>query len=71
MTQQKLIEALEPLVDASDVEDVLLALARLCNEKAEHLRCNWQDQTTAKAWDKAANAIDRFTLQAAIKNIVA
>jgi hypothetical protein len=60
MTQAELMEALEPLVDASCVGDVLLALARVCNEKAEHLRTNWQDAQTARHWDAVARQIDRL-----------
>lgn len=59
MTQEKLVEELEHLVDKTGVVDVLLALARMCNEQAEHLRCNWQDSVTAKHWDRIARTIDR------------
>lgn len=54
------MKALEPLVDASTVGDVLLALGRVCNEKAEHLRCNWQDNITAAAWDRLATRLDKI-----------
>jgi hypothetical protein len=57
-TQQGLIEELEPLVDASSLSDVILALARVCDEKSEHLLVNWQDKATAKAWDRAARVLD-------------
>ncbi len=58
MRQQQLIEALEPLVDASTLSDVILALARVCDEKAEHLLINWQDKNRAKAWERAARMLD-------------
>jgi hypothetical protein len=60
MTQQKLIEMLEPLVDATSLGDVILALARTCNEKAEHLRMHWQDERSAKVWDTLADKLDRI-----------
>lgn len=60
MTQQQIMDALEPLVDAADVSSVLLALGRVCNEKAEHLRINWQDNISANAWDRLAARIDRI-----------
>lgn len=63
MTQQELIQALEPMVDASGLADVVLALARMCNEKAEHLATNWQDASAAKQWDKAASLLDRVSAQ--------
>lgn len=58
MTQQEMIEALEPMVDAADLAAVVLALARMCNEKAEHLRVNWQDSLSARAWDHNARKLD-------------
>lgn len=54
LSQKELIEALEPLVDTATAGDVLLALGLLCHEKAEHLRCSWQDEKTAKRWDTLA-----------------
>jgi len=61
VTQQELIDAIEPLMDASSLSDMLLAIARVCNEKAEHLRCNWQDEISARVWDKAAKRIDEVS----------
>jgi len=37
-----LIDALEPPVDRIGVAEVLLALARVCNKKAEYVRHHWQ-----------------------------
>lgn len=59
MTQQQLMDALEPLIDTNTCGDVLLALARVCNEKGEHLLCNWQDKIGARAWDRLAARIDK------------
>lgn len=59
MIQQEQIVALEAMVDASSLGDVLLSLARMCNEKAEHVRCNWQDEATARMWDNAAKLLDK------------
>ena len=61
-SQDDLIAAIEPLLDQSSLADVLLAIARVCNEKAEHLRCNWQDEASAKVWDKAAKRIDELSI---------
>lgn len=58
MRQQDLIKALEPLVDSNTLSGVLLSLARLCNEKAEHIRDNWQDKALADEWDRQAKRID-------------
>ena len=64
--QQETIEAIEPLLDRSSLSDIVLALARLCNEKAEHVRSAWQDEHLAKAWDRAARACDRFSQHAGV-----
>ncbi|MBE7465624.1 MAG: hypothetical protein HS116_19290 [Planctomycetes bacterium] len=51
-------EHLEALVDRHGLETVLNLLAEICREKAEHLRCHWQDHTTARVWDRAASRIE-------------
>jgi len=61
MTQQEMIKVLEPLVDATSTADVVLALARLCNEKAEHVAINLQDASLAKKWNRNANLLDRLS----------
>lgn len=60
MTQQELMDQLEPLVDKCGLPDVVLALARVCNEKAEHLRHTWQDNRSARKWDTAAKRLDKL-----------
>jgi hypothetical protein len=60
LTVQELADQLESLIDRSSLATVLEALSQVCGEKADHLRSNWQDRTTAKSWDKAGHAIDRI-----------
>lgn len=48
---------LEELVDASSLGDVLRTLVDICHGKAEHLRSNWQDHESAKAWMHDAKLI--------------
>ena len=67
MTQDELVAALEPLVDRANLSDVLTALGRVCAEKAEHLRTNWQDTHTAWAWDNAEHAMTRAALSRAVR----
>lgn len=62
MRQQELIDNLESLVDVTCLTDVVLALARMCNEKAEHLRSNWQDEKSARTWDKDAKQLDKCSI---------
>ena len=57
-TQAQLVEQIEELVDGSDLASVVMALALVCMEKAEHLECNWQD--TARVWNRAGNKIIRL-----------
>lgn len=51
-----LAEKLEAMVDKHGLAHVLCGLELVCLEKAEHLRSNWQDFTTDKAWDAASRA---------------
>jgi len=38
---------------------LLLDLAFIAGEKAEHLRSNWQDPRSAKLWDHASQICDK------------
>jgi hypothetical protein len=55
---KELAETLEALVDQSSMRDVLFMLASIAAEKAQHLREAWQDETTAKRWDKDAKLVE-------------
>ena len=57
-------DVLEGLVDSHTLSGVLSALEIICGEKAEHLRSNWQDEKSAKVWDKAASVMGKaaFTI---------
>lgn len=50
---------LEALIDRHGLTHVVNTLAVICTEKAEHLRHNWQDSTTAKAWDADGRTLDK------------
>ena len=50
-------EALEALIDKHGLVHVLTGLELVCEEKAEHIRHNWQDRKTAACWDSAARQI--------------
>lgn len=56
-TDVEMSEMLEGLVDRWTLTDVLEQLARVCGEKAEHLRSNWQDNESARVWDRMYNRI--------------
>lgn len=46
--------ALEVIMDRYTWEGLTTMLADICNGKAEHLRTNWQDNFTARRYEKAA-----------------
>lgn len=50
--------ALESIVDHIGLAKTLDLLASLCRDKAEHLRSNWQDDTAARVWEKAARHVE-------------
>lgn len=57
-------EALERMIDSGSLAGLLENLEAVCHEKAEHLRSNWQDEPTAKAWERVALRIDRAAVKA-------
>jgi hypothetical protein len=52
------MEALEAVVDRVGIKNVVELLAIICQEKAEHIRTNWQDHTTAAVWTRNAATLD-------------
>lgn len=52
-------DVLEALVDRHGLTHILTGLSLICGEKAEHIRENWQDRTTAKAWDADSRTLDK------------
>lgn len=57
MNQQDIINALEELTDKNSLFTVVMCLSLMCDEKAEHIICTWQDKHTAKPWSKAAKKL--------------
>jgi hypothetical protein len=51
-------DAIEDMIDKSNLADVLGAIVNICHEKAEHLESNWQDQGAAKLWKHAAKRVE-------------
>lgn len=48
------LDAIEALMDTWNVGGMLDLMAEVASAKADHIRSNWQDETTAKAWDRMA-----------------
>ena len=61
MIDSELLEvSLEELVDQSDIDQVIRALATVCHMKAQHVAENWQDSVTTRYWKRIGNALDRI-----------
>jgi hypothetical protein len=56
---------LEAFIDRYGVADVLHALEKICDAKAEHIAVNWQDAKSAKQWAKFAHAIEKARYEVA------
>lgn len=56
------INSLESLVDQLTLAAVLEMLERICHKKAENLRTHWQDEHSAKLWEKAARQIEQINI---------
>jgi hypothetical protein len=54
-------QTLESLVDKYSLAQVIENLAEICYGKAEHLRTNWQDEQSAKYWERNGKRLDRLT----------
>ncbi|BAZ53971.1 hypothetical protein I8748_07085 [Nostoc sp. CENA67] len=56
------MDILETLIDNLTLAAILEMLERICHKKAEYLRNHWQDETSAKLWDKAARQIEQINV---------
>jgi hypothetical protein len=52
-------ELLEALVDRYGLRQVLELLTRVCGDKEEHLRGNWGDESYARGYSQAAEALEK------------
>jgi hypothetical protein len=52
--------SLEGMVDRHGLEAVIETLAEICYEKGDHLRTNWQDEKSAKSWDRMGKQLNKF-----------
>lgn len=56
------MEVLEGLIDQLTLAAILEMLERICHKKAEKLRTHWQDEVSAKFWEKAARQIENINV---------
>jgi hypothetical protein len=59
---KEFMHALEELVDQLTLGAILEMLERICHKKAENLRTHWNDEATAKLWEKAAKQIENINV---------
>jgi hypothetical protein len=58
--EQNEMDILETMVDHASLIDVLTTLEQIAHAKADHLRSNWQDDKSAKVWEKDASRIAKL-----------
>ena len=63
MTQLELETHIESLMDAHTAQRVLNAIVSVCQDKAEHVRSNWQDEPLSSEWLRAARAVNRAAIR--------
>lgn len=57
-------ETLEGAIDRYGLAHVLLCVSALCDEKAQHIRINWQDAKTARPWAAVARLVEKLAREA-------
>jgi hypothetical protein len=65
------MEALEGMIDQHGLDEVLLALSLICDEKASHIRMNGlaEDFTLARRWVTAGNWLKNFSQRGAVQAV--
>ncbi len=66
LDQKRMLEA---ALDASSLADVLEALAEICRDKSQHLQENWQDESAAQLWNKAATRVEVCSASTAVQDV--
>ncbi|AUT01542.1 hypothetical protein CLI64_14730 [Nostoc sp. CENA543] len=56
-------EDIKAMLDNMSFVDVLRIMSQICYEKAEYLRTDWQDNETARAWEKVGRAVARIKIK--------
>ena len=62
MMHKEYMEIVEELIDKLTLSAILEMLERICHKKAENMRTHWQDETSAKLWEKAARQIEQINV---------
>lgn len=62
-------DALEAFIDRYSLAIVLEAIADVCQDKAEYLRTNWQDEPMSRDWDIAARKVQMTAIAPVVKQV--
>ncbi len=69
MNLAEMSESLEHLVDMHGLARILSTLSVIAAGKADHIRDNWQDNVTAKSWDRTARKIEALATVTASEGV--
>ena len=62
-------DATEQQIDMAGMEEVLYALAEICEGKADHIVTNWQDRPLAAKWSRLAGKLQTFAASGAVQDV--
>jgi len=55
-------DILEALVDRMGILSLTTLLQEICQDKADHIRANWQDEWGAVRWEMKAKALEKIPI---------
>lgn len=53
----EVMDSIESLIDFWGMPEIIEQLILVCDNKADHLRSNWQDERGAKNWESKAKVL--------------
>ena len=65
----EMLEELESLIDKHGLAKIMTALVYITDEKAEHVKLNWEDLVLADAWRKVSDALISKRLSHALNRL--
>lgn len=54
---EQIKEQIEAFIDGESLSKLIEIVGDICSEKAGHIQENWQDESLAKEWERAANVL--------------
>lgn len=60
---------LEDLIDRFNISSVIMEIANIAEEKAQHVRENWQDENLARDWERTARYLDKVASNNTVTNL--